>query len=56
MEWIFTCPKNPLRIECYVDADFAGLFTAGEKQDPVSVQSRTGYEILNKGAPLLWVT
>jgi hypothetical protein len=51
---MFISPQDSLCIDCYVDADFAGLFTVADKQDPVSVKSRTGYVILFKGAPLLW--
>jgi hypothetical protein len=39
-----------------VDADFGGLFSVEEKQDPVSVKSRTGYVITYRGAPLMWVS
>jgi hypothetical protein len=46
-------PQDSLCVDCYVDADFAGLFKVADKQDPVSVKSRTGNVILFKGAPLL---
>ena len=49
-------PQADLRIDCYVDADFGGLFLVEDKQDPISVKSRTGYVILYRGAPLLWVS
>ena len=39
-----------------MDADFGGLFSVDDKQDPNSVKSRTGYVILYCGAPLLWVS
>ena len=39
-----------------MDADFGGLFSVEDKQDPISVKSRTGYVILYCGAPLLWVS
>ena len=39
-----------------MDADFAGLFSVKDKQDPISVKSRTGYVIMYRGAPLLWVS
>jgi hypothetical protein len=38
-------PGKDLRVDCYVDADFGGLFSVEDKQDPVSVKSRTGYVI-----------
>jgi Reverse transcriptase (RNA-dependent DNA polymerase) len=49
-------PQADLRVDCYVDADFGGLFLVEDKQDPISVKSRTGYVILYRGAPLLWVS
>ncbi len=45
-----------LRVDCYVNADFGGLFSVEDKQDPVSIKSRTGYVITYRGAPLLWVS
>jgi hypothetical protein len=53
LEGIFMSPQDSLHVDCYVDADFAGLFPEASKQDPVSVKSRTRYVILFKGAPLL---
>lgn len=50
------CPTNELRVDCYVDADFAGLWGVEPDQDPVSVKSRTGYLIKFMGCPLLWVS
>ena len=49
-------PTNTQRVDCYVDADFAGLFAVENNQDPISVKSRTGYVVLYKGSPLLWVS
>jgi hypothetical protein len=39
-----------------VDADFGGLFSVEDKQEPVSVKSRTGYVITYRGAPLMWAS
>jgi hypothetical protein len=47
---------DDLHVDCYVDANFAGLFSTEDKQDPTSVKSQTGYMILFQGAPLLWVS
>jgi hypothetical protein len=44
------------KIDCHVDADFAGLFGVEDGQDPISVKSRTGYVIFFSGVPLLWVS
>jgi hypothetical protein len=56
MEGLILRPQADLRVDCYVDADFGGLFSVEDKQDPISVKSRTGYVILYRGAPLLWVS
>lgn len=48
-------PKSSkLDIECYVDADFAGLWNSDDEQDPHCVRSRTGFVILVAGCPVLW--
>jgi hypothetical protein len=39
-------PQQDHRVDCYVDADFGGLFSVEDKQDPISVKSRTGYVIM----------
>ena len=49
-------PNKDHRVDCYVDADFAGLFGSEYDQDPVSVKSRTGYVIMCCGVPILWVS
>ncbi|KAL3782482.1 hypothetical protein ACHAWO_005229 [Cyclotella atomus] len=47
-------PSSVPRIDCYPDADFAGLYGHDDKQDPHCVRSRTGYVILAFGCPVLW--
>ena len=47
------CSKN-WHIDCYVDADFAGLYNHEDLQDPSSVKSRTGYVIMVGGCPIIW--
>ncbi|KAI2499350.1 hypothetical protein MHU86_15132 [Fragilaria crotonensis] len=49
-------PTDDRRVDCYVDADFAGAFAVENPQDPMSVKSRTGYVIMYRGSPLLWVS
>ena len=44
------------RVDCNVDADFGGLFSVEDKQDPVSVKSSTGYVITYCSAPLMWAS
>jgi hypothetical protein len=48
--------KGWLDIDCYVDADFAGLWGYEDKQDPSCVKSRTGYVIFIADCPVLWVS
>ena len=52
---IFTTSAD-LALDCYADADFAGLWGQEDDQDPVCVKSRTGYVLLFGGCPLLWVS
>ena len=40
-------------LDLFSDADFAGLFTSEDKNDPVSAKSRTGI-ILNFGGVLIY--
>ena len=49
-------PSDEQRVDCYVDSDFAGNFAVENSHDPVSVKSRTGYVIMYRGSPLLWVS
>ena len=41
-------------MECYVDADFAGLWPHEDKADPTCVKSRTGFVICIAGCPGVW--
>lgn len=43
-------------LDCYVDADFAGLWKQEDDQDPVCVRSRTGYVMTLAGCPVHWVS
>ena len=47
---------NALQLDCYVDADFAGLWGTEDDQSPMSVKSRTGYVLLLNDCPILWVS
>jgi len=53
---LFLNPTSALTVDCYVDADFAGLWGAEHDQDPVCVKSRTGYIIMFMGCPLVWAS
>ena len=41
-------------LECYVDADFAGVWKDGNHDSPESVLSRTGFVIMYAGCPITW--
>jgi hypothetical protein len=43
-------------LDCYVDADFAGLWTEASSSKATAVKSRTGYAILFANCPVLWVS
>ena len=47
---------NNTSVDCYVDADFLGLFCTEDAHDPISAKSRTGYVITLANCPLLWVS
>ena len=49
-------PSSNLTLDAYVDADFAGLYGSMDKQNPLSVKSRTGFVITLSDTPLLWVS
>ena len=41
-------------LECYVDADLAGVWKDGNHDSPESVLSRTGFVIMYYGCPITW--
>ncbi len=47
-------PSESLKIDCYPDADFSGLWNQDSKQDLYCVRSRTGYVICLADCPVLW--
>jgi len=48
-------PTNDLtKLDCYVDADFAGLYTQEFSNDPTLCRSRTGFILLYANCPVLW--
>ena len=50
---IFT-PNNNFKIDCYIDANFAGLHGQESENNPLSARSRTGFILFFCGCPLLW--
>ena len=50
-------PTSAVRnLDCYVDADFAGMWDQATSDDPNSVKSPTGYVITFAGCPILWAS
>ncbi len=47
-------PTSKLTLDCYADANFAGLYNVENHTNPVCVKSRTGYVLLLSGCPLYW--
>lgn len=51
---ILTPSEGNISINCYVDADFAGLWKVTEVTDPHCVRSRTGFIIFVNECPVIW--
>ena len=49
-------PNEDLNINCFADADFAGLWGIENSQDPISVKSRSGWVIMVGGCPVIWAS
>ena len=47
-------PSEGLTLDCYPDADFAGLWGHENADDSHCVRSRTGYVITLSDCPILW--
>jgi len=47
-------PHPNFKIDCYVDADFAGLWGNEDDKDPVSVKSRSGFIITFMNCSIFW--
>ena len=47
-------PTKELKVDCYPDADFAGLWPYEDDQNPTCVKSRTGFVITLSDCPVLW--
>jgi hypothetical protein len=47
-------PTGNLSLDCYVDADFAGLHHRDPDHAPSAAKSRTGFIIMLGGCPILW--
>ncbi len=49
-------PSEALTLDCYPDANFAGLWGHENPDDPHCVHSRTGYVITLSNCPILWTS
>ena len=49
-------PNEDLNIDCYVDADFAGLWRSEPPDSPMSVKSRSGWIVMVGGCPVIWAS
>ncbi len=49
-------PSDKLHLDCYPDADFAGLWKHEDSNDPHCVRSRTGYVITLARCPIIWAS
>ena len=47
-------PTKDLTLDCYADADFAGLFSSSDPDDPKSVKSCSGFVITLGKIPVSW--
>ena len=48
-------PSKQLLVDCLVDVDFAGQWNVEDPQDPLCVQSCTGYILMVGNGPVQWV-
>ena len=51
---ILVTPDDTFNLKCWVDADFAGLYSREPSQNPNAARSRYGYVITFGGVPLIW--
>ena len=55
-EGLIYCPSDSFEIDCYVDADFAGLWGYENPIDPSVARSRTGFVICISNCPVIWTS
>ncbi len=53
---LILCPSDDLKIDCYPDIYFSGLWNRDKVDDPHCVWSRTGYVICVSNCPVLWTS
>ena len=49
-------PGKTIGLECYVDADFAGVWLQADSDNAENVLSQTGYVIMYANCPIYWVS
>ena len=49
-------PSSELTVDCYVNANFAGLWNREDHNDENCVKSRTGYVLCISKCPVIWIT
>jgi len=49
-------PNKGFQVDCWVDADFCGLWGSEDPEDRTVAKSRTGFVITVAGCPLMWVS
>ena len=49
-------PTTDITLDCFCDADFAGLWGYEDDQDPVCVRSRTCYVMAMGGCTIHWTS
>ncbi len=53
-EGLILSPSDTLDVDCYVDADFAGLWSYEDPNDPSCAKSRTGFVVCISNCPVIW--
>ena len=49
-------PSGSYNVDCYVDANFVGLWGVENDQDPLCVKSRSEFHIMLMSYLLLWIS
>ena len=54
--FIMISPLNEFRVDCYVDADFVGLWQVEDEQYHIYEKSRSGHLITFMRSPIQWTS
>ena len=52
---VFNSSKKVV-VDCYADADFAGLWGNENPQDPICARSKAGFVVTSDNCSILWVS